>query len=171
MAYRSFAIDYLGAETGYGLVEKVEEDGYQTLVTDPDVSVILKHVARHLDDTDDIYIPELVAEVLDIESSYKYNQIMSAVQEEMKAQDQAQNLLSALFDSLFKSISESVNNPGGEVMGIDEIKETNMPNGPQEPVGDMEADVDEKHAREYWKRFQEWKEHQRRLDEERDEDV
>ena len=87
----------------------------------------------------------------------------------MKAQDQAQNILSALFDSLFKSISESANTPGGEVMGMDEIKETKMPE-PQ-PDFDQESDVDDKIQREYWKRFQEWKEEQRRIEEERDEDV
>lgn len=167
MAYRSFAIDYLGAEQGYGLVEKVEEDGYQTLVTDHDVSSILKHVARMLDDTDDIYIPELVAEVLDIESSYKYNQIMSAMQDEINASEQAQNILSALFDSLFKDISESANRPGGDVMGVDELKETNMPQRPEQP--DLEGDVDPNIHREYYKRFQEWKDEQKRIEEERNE--
>jgi len=169
MAYRSFAIDYLGADEGYGLVEKVEEDGYQTLVTDHDVSAILKHVARVLDDTDDIYIPELVAEVLDIESSYKYNQIMSAMQDEMNASEQAQNILSALFNSLFKDISESTNRPGGDVMGVDEVKETKLPERP-EPLHDLEADVDPNIHREYYKRFEEWKQEQKRIEEERNND-
>ena len=169
MAYRSFAIDYLSAEEGYGLVERVEQDGYQTLVTDHSVSAILKHVARTLDDTDDLYIPELVAEVLDIESSSKYNQIMKAMKDEMDASEQTQRILNALFDSLFKDISESTNRPGGEVMGADELKETQMPKRP-EPPHDLEADVDQEVQREYYKRFQEWKQQQQRLEEEHNDD-
>ncbi len=168
MAYRSYAIDYLGKEEGYGLIERVEDREYQTLVTDHSVSTILKHVARHLEDTDDIYIPELVAEVLDIESSYKYNQIMSAMNDEMDASEQTQGILNALFNSLFKDISESTNRPGGEVMGADELKETQMPKRP-EPPHDLEADVDQEVQREYWKRFNEWKQ-QKRLEEERNDD-
>jgi hypothetical protein len=169
MAYRSYAIDYLGEEEGYGLIERVEDREYQTLVTDHSVSAILKHVARHLEDTDDIYIPELVAEVLDIESSHKYNQIMSAMEEEMKASEHTQGILNALFNSLFKDISESTNRPGGEVMGADELKETQMPKRP-EPLHDLEADVDQEVQREYYKRFQEWKQEQQRLEEERNDD-
>jgi hypothetical protein len=166
MAYRSYGVDYLGEEEGYGLVERVENNEIQVIVTDPSVSAILKHVARHMEDTDDIYIPELIAEVLDIESSYKYNQVMSTIQNKTETSNTTQSILAALFNNLFKDISESTNRPGGDVLGVDELKDTQLQPRP-EPPHDLEADVDETIKREYWERFQAWQKEQKRIEEDR----
>lgn len=170
MAYKSYGVDYLCQEEGYGLVDrKVCLDGeIRVIVSDPSVSVILKHAAQHLDDTDDIYIPELIAEVLDIESSYKYNQVMSTMQNKTETSNTTQSILAALFNSIFKDISESANRPGGNLLGVDELKDTKLQPRP-EPPHDLEADVDETIKREYWERFQAWQKEQKRIEEDRNE--